>query len=201
MPSVSALPPPTLIWVAGWGMAADVFAPCQALLPEYYHHNIFLWGEDAAVLPNFSPPLIGIGHSMGGWWLAQQPAMQTLITIGGFQRFPAGSRVLTPMRQAFDHKPKQVLLSFYAKSGCSDYPPPAVHLPRLAHALDRLTHEQVAFQPRLAIHGEKDAIVPLYHAQRDFLSLRVLPNAGHVPQWTHPEQTATLIRETLCAER
>jgi len=201
MPSIFHPSPPTLLWVAGWGMAADVFAPCQALLPEYSHHHVFLWGEEEAVLPRLPTPVVGIGHSIGGWWLAQQPAIKNLITLGGFQRFPAGQRVLTPMRQAFASKPQQVLLSFYAKSGCGDYPPPLVNLPRLADALDRLAHDQVAFQPRLAIHGEKDAIVPLYHAQQEFSSLRVLANAGHMPQWTHPVQTATLIREVLRAER
>ena len=201
MPSIFHPSPPTLIWAAGWGMGAGVFAPCQALLPEYRHHTIFLWGEDEAILPNTDTPFIGIGHSIGGWWLAQQPAIKTLITIGGFQRFPGGPRVLTPMRQAFEQKPEQVLLSFYAKSGCSDYPLPALNLPRLAQALDRLALEQVAFQPSLAIHGEKDTIVPLYHAQQEFPLVGVVAHAGHVPQWTHPVQTATMIREAIRAER
>lgn len=193
-----------LVWVAGWGLGAQVFSRVISLLPDFAHDTVHLWKDAVAPLPPKSGLRIGIGHSIGGWWLAEQEAaLDGLIYLGGFQRFSGTVRTLAPMRAAFQVEPETVLRNFYTNSGAAD-----VQLQDGEHkhslldsALNRLATDTVHSPktiPITALHGSQDNIVPLYHAQREFgAAVRPIPGAGHIPHWTHPEEVAALVRETV----
>lgn len=191
-----------LCWVAGWGTDARVFERVTPLLSEFEHHTISLWDTEppSALLPE---GCIGIGHSMGGWWLAERcSALKGLIYLGGFKRFPANARTMTLMQKKFALTPQIVLLDFYAGCHAEDYAGIAVgahNKAALEAALARLSAETVAAPPlpHAAIHGHQDKIVPLYHAAHEFKDITVIPDAGHLPQWTHPEAAARALKKII----
>jgi pimeloyl-ACP methyl ester carboxylesterase len=194
----------SLVWVAGWGLGAQVFNRVISHLPEFVHDTVHLWNKDRAPLPPKNGLRIGIGHSIGGWWLAgQEAALDGLIYLGGFQRFSGTVRTLAPMQAAFQVEPETVLRNFYANSGAADVPfrENEHEYSLLSSALQSLAIDTVHSPkniPIKAVHGAGDNIVPLYHAQREFgAAVRPIPGAGHIPQWTHPEEVAVLVRETV----
>jgi pimeloyl-ACP methyl ester carboxylesterase len=57
-------------------------------------------------------------------------------------------------------------------------------------------------QPVLLIHGDRDAVVPMYHAEMlrtglPSAGLVILEGSGHVPYYTHPDALAEVIRQFL----
>lgn len=66
----------------------------------------------------------------------------------------------------------------------------------------QLNHEfQVLNCKRMFIHGDKDTVLPIasaqFVAQQTNCELKIIENAGHAPQISHPDLTARLLLDTL----
>ena len=76
------------------------------------------------------------------------------------------------------------------------------HQARWLHGIDLRADLPAIRQPVLLLHGERDSVMPRRHADALLAGLGsaglvVLEGAGHVPQYTHPEMLAGVIRQFL----
>jgi pimeloyl-[acyl-carrier protein] methyl ester esterase len=156
--------------------------------------------------------------------LAQPASVRALVLIGGTPRFVSDDplagwpeRVLRRMQRRLRSDAPAVLREFHARmfapgeapqaeEFAAAYPiPDAVNfsVEGLAAGLDYLAATDLRPGlvrlrcPVLWIHGGQDRICPL--KALDGLPAehrkRVVESAGHLPFWTHPEETAQAIRE------
>lgn len=132
------------------------------------------------------------------WWVA----MIARWLIGPMARLPKREKVLTAVHRApFAHQPEEVWQAFLTTTGQARIRALG-HQAKWLHQIDLRAELANIRQPVLLIHGERDSVMPLRHAEvlRQGLpssGLAVLPEAGHVPAYTHPEALAELVRSFL----
>ncbi|MFO0880892.1 MAG: alpha/beta hydrolase [Gemmataceae bacterium] len=115
---------------------------------------------------------------------------------------PRRTRILEAVhRPPFAGRPPQVWEAFVTWTGESRLAALG-HQARLLHRVDLrpdLPHIQ---QPVLLLHGDRDSVMPRYHAEMLLRGLPraglvILEGAGHVPYYTHPEAMTAIVRQFL----
>ena len=104
-------------------------------------------------------------------------------------------------RPCFEGLPEEVYRAFVEWTGEARLAALG-HQARLLHGVDLRPNLPEIRQPVLLLHGERDSVMPRRHADALLAGLAsaglvVLEGAGHVPQYTHPEMLAQVIRRFL----
>ncbi len=132
------------------------------------------------------------------WLLARM----TRFLPGPMSRVPFRRQILQAINHgAFVGQPHEVWENFLESSGRAPIASFAYQALML-HRLDLRPLLPHIRQPVLLVHGERDTVVPWAHAEE---LLQGLPNArcavlegcGHVPNYTHPEVLAEVVRQAL----
>lgn len=203
----------TVVLLHGWGFDASLWDAVRARLPARLSVTALdfgFFGEERLKV-GAGETALAVGHSLGAlWWLVQSDLpWRRLLCINGFPRFtetddfaPAvAPRVLSRMRQQFQHDPAGVLADFHARCG-GHAPSGAPNAARLAAGLGWLAEwdGRATLAARrsdvVALAGAHDPIVPAAMSAMAFGAegaVEFIDAPGHLLPLTHPEVCADWI--------
>ncbi|GGF51207.1 alpha/beta hydrolase [Terasakiella brassicae] len=164
-----------LVFVHGWGFAAEFWHGLATELPEFASEFVNL-GFLGDVHPINDPNAVYITHSMGLAWVVEQVAnCQAIVAINGFTKFCRDEnwsngvppRMLERMIRQFDRTPETVWTEFMKNCGAIDpvYPTKA-NTEALSKGLRCLRDCDIRLKfknltaDKLIIAGDQDRIVP-----------------------------------------
>lgn len=204
---------PTLLFVHGWGLSADMWDAVRRELAEFPSVTVELGFRSRAIVPQLSGPVVGIGHSLGlAWLIRNRPAPFTaLIGINAFARFMRhkhiepgiDGRVLARMRARCALDSRVVVGEFLSRSGLPEPPPGGdYNSERLLEGLDWLRdwdlRADAAQEGRLFVMAaEDDPIVTPGMVTADFQGRRIdwSPTGKHLLPLLEPQWCAAHIRQ------
>lgn len=202
-----------LLFIHGWGFAADFWDPLAALLPEFgqVRRDRGYFGKPSE--PLIEGPVVAVAHSFGAMWALRDPpaACRGLVAINGFDRFAAQgelpgvpARVIDRMVARFGDEPVAVLAEFRRR--CGSEAPFAAPNPELLRedleALGNLDCSAISAQapyPILSLQGAADTILPPALRAAAFGSAprferATHPSGGHLLPHTDSAYCARAIR-------
>jgi pimeloyl-[acyl-carrier protein] methyl ester esterase len=200
-----------LYFVHGWSFDPEVWDALGARLASAPQTRANLGGFGPALVPDFRPGDILIGHSAGLLWgLKNRQDWKAVVAINSFARFTqdeAGRGCVRPatlraMRRNLSHDAQTCVATFRASLGAPP-PPPGAQLASLMEGLDLLRDYEAAPPPCpfLVLGAQNDILAPPA-AARELAALSggklCLSKTGrHGLPWTEPDFCAENLKRFL----
>lgn len=199
----------SLLFVHGWGFDASFWDPLRSTLGDPAGAAADLGYFGAPFAPQPVGPVLVVAHSLGAMLALADPppGCVGLVAINGFDRFGAGQdfpgiqrRVIDRMLAKLERDPAAAVADFRTRSG-GDTAFGSPDARRLANHLlllrdgDERSRSAAWPWPLLALHGERDPILPsslrsiVFHGAPR-LERHSHAEGGHVLPLSHPDWCA-----------
>lgn len=191
-----------IVFVHGWGFGPDIWHPLAKQLEGQHHFiNLGFIKEFPERDPLPERPIV-IGHSLGVLWALkhiEQPA--ALVSIAGFQKFPA-TPALKAMKRRLKKDPAGLMHDFWAQCDSPlSYDFARLNTEKLAEGLGWLENWEADIQnfncPILPLAAKNDKIISKTTTIEEWNDVHWSESGGHMLPLTQTSWCAEIIEGFL----